>query len=740
MDDRLPDEPSDTALAKAWAAGDERAFERIVARHAALVFNRCRIALGAADADDASQAVFLVLARKADQAAASPVLVAWLLKVAEFVVCNAQRDRRRRANAERGIPPQPPAAEPHMAGIKDHLDACLAELPAKEREAVTLHHLGGCTLAEVARHTRSGVSTVHDRVHRGLERLRALLAQRGVALGATALVSALAAEAQAGMPPAAAIHLRDLAPAHRGAGTTAAPSERALRWSRSPIPMTPIAIAAAGLVLAAGALLHLLPSVEPGPGPAVAIAPPAAGPATASAAAADGPRNPPPKIMQDSWIVLRVNDLGRALAAMDGHPEMPLLRKAPHLASLAGLRGAALVATPPRHGPGVPGRPGLSGVVRCAEPGAPLLGLLTDAAAGPVRWLGMERDGDGWRYASMGGTGRMAVQGAELRLRLDPGETTPPAVAALAGRALEPDVVLDFRQSLDRRCTGWYLQAEVRMAPDGLRLRFAGPDDGAIAPFVPRKPVIACAPVVRDRLALVPAEALAATLVELRPGGSANNLLAGFVAMLDRGLNRAASNSQRLPLEAWLARQGGTAVGWLAPGSPLPVATFALEVAEAEARDLFAALGLTPDANGTAMALLGPLPVSMGWSAGRLMATTDPAGLPAAGTGGGFAAHPEVSAALAALPAESSACVVLRPAALLERMLPMLPMLDIGLSQQELRAYQARLRTAGSFGLLSASYDQDGRLVGDARGMLVLLAAGILASRFEDLTHLLQVN
>lgn len=738
MDDRQMEEPSDTALATAWAAGDERAFDRIVARHAALVFNRCRIALGAADADDASQAVFLVLARKADQAAASPVLVAWLLKVAEFVVRNAQRDRRRRATAERGIPPQPPAAEPTMAGIKDHLDACLAELPAKEREAVTLHHLGGCTLAEVAHHTRSGVSTVHDRVHRGLERLRALLAQRGVALGATALVSALAAEAQAGMPPAAAIHLRELAPAHRGAGTTAAPSERAQRWSRRPFPMTPIAIAAAGLVLAAGALLHLLPSVETSPAPAVARTLPTAGPATTPALAAAVDLDPLPQ--SDQWLVLRVNDLGRVLAAMEGHPESILLRKLPHLASFAGLRNASVIATPPRRGPGVPPRPGLSGVVRCSDAGAPLLGLLTDPATGPVRWMQMERDGDGWRFASMGGTGRMAVQGAELRLRLDPGEAIPPAVAALAERALDPDVALDIRHSLDRHCTGWYLQAEVRVAADGLRLRFAGPAEDAFAPFGRPHPVIASAPVDRSRLAQVPAEALAAALVELRPGSNANGLFAGFVAGVNQSLNRTPGGDGRKELDAWIGRQRGTVVGWLTPGSPLPVATFALDVAEAEARDLFAILGLAPDANGTAMALLGPVLVSVGWSAGRLVATTDPAGLPAAGASGGFAACPEVVDALAALPAEASACVVLRPAALLDRVMPMLPMLDIGLSPQELRAYQARLRTAGSFGLLAASYDQDGRLVGDARGMLVLLAAGILAGRFEDLAHLLQVN
>src|SRR4051812_17204739 len=95
---------SDGELAQAWDAGDERGFEVLVARYAPMVYARCRRALGPADADDATQAVFLVLARRRGQAAASAALAAWLMTVTANVLRNAVRDRLRRHRAERTAP------------------------------------------------------------------------------------------------------------------------------------------------------------------------------------------------------------------------------------------------------------------------------------------------------------------------------------------------------------------------------------------------------------------------------------------------------------------------------------------------------------------------------------------------------------------------------------------------------------------------------------------------------------
>ena len=86
MDHPADSAASDTRLAEAWERGDEHGYDALVARYAPVVYARCRRALGTVDADDATQAVFLVLARKRAQAAASPALAAWLLTVTDNVL------------------------------------------------------------------------------------------------------------------------------------------------------------------------------------------------------------------------------------------------------------------------------------------------------------------------------------------------------------------------------------------------------------------------------------------------------------------------------------------------------------------------------------------------------------------------------------------------------------------------------------------------------------------------------
>ena len=94
----------DQHLSAAWEQGDHGAFEAIVARYGPMIAARCGRVLPPSDADDATQAVFVVLLRRAPQAAASPRLAAWLLRVADNVCRNAHRDRRRRLRRQ-GTPP-----------------------------------------------------------------------------------------------------------------------------------------------------------------------------------------------------------------------------------------------------------------------------------------------------------------------------------------------------------------------------------------------------------------------------------------------------------------------------------------------------------------------------------------------------------------------------------------------------------------------------------------------------------
>src|SRR4051812_42878058 len=98
--------PDHDLLAR-YQAGDQDALAVLVDRPAPPVLAGCRRQVGSPDADDAVQAVFLVLAPKPRQAAAAPSTAAWLLRVARNVCANAlgARSSRRRMEAAMSATP-----------------------------------------------------------------------------------------------------------------------------------------------------------------------------------------------------------------------------------------------------------------------------------------------------------------------------------------------------------------------------------------------------------------------------------------------------------------------------------------------------------------------------------------------------------------------------------------------------------------------------------------------------------
>src|SRR5688500_18209986 len=104
--------PTDADLLALFVADrDAAAFELLLRRHAALVFGTCRrILIDPNDADDAFQAVFLVLARKARSVARTERLSHWLYRVACRAALRVRSARERRARREQGGPIDQPAA------------------------------------------------------------------------------------------------------------------------------------------------------------------------------------------------------------------------------------------------------------------------------------------------------------------------------------------------------------------------------------------------------------------------------------------------------------------------------------------------------------------------------------------------------------------------------------------------------------------------------------------------------
>src|SRR5205807_4856374 len=122
---RRADGNSDAALVSRFAATrDEAAFAELVARHGPLVRGVCRRVLGPDAADDAFQATFLVLARKAGSIKRPAAVGSWLYGVAYHMSRQAQRRQARRERHERGV------IAPHEDSRDPSTTAALADLLA----------------------------------------------------------------------------------------------------------------------------------------------------------------------------------------------------------------------------------------------------------------------------------------------------------------------------------------------------------------------------------------------------------------------------------------------------------------------------------------------------------------------------------------------------------------------------------------------------------------------------------
>jgi RNA polymerase sigma factor (sigma-70 family) len=189
------------------ARRDNTAFAALVARHGPMVMGVCRRILGNAhDAEDAFQATFLVLARKAASVAPRERVGSWLYGVAyraaaKLRAMNARRHRRE--TLVRELPEtfvEPP--DDLWREVRPLLDRELNLLPERYRTAVILCDLQGQTGKEAARQTGWPEGTVSSRLVRGRRLLAKRLARRGVTLSAAALASALAAARASATVPA----------------------------------------------------------------------------------------------------------------------------------------------------------------------------------------------------------------------------------------------------------------------------------------------------------------------------------------------------------------------------------------------------------------------------------------------------------------------------------------------------------------------------------------------------------
>jgi RNA polymerase sigma factor (sigma-70 family) len=177
----------DPELLRLFAADrDALAFEVLVWRHGAMVFDVCGRVLGrGADAEDAFQATFLALVRHARAVRCGESLAGWLYRVARRVSTRAGHQRVRQVRRERrAARPEAVLADDdaERADWRALLDREVERLPARYREAFILCHLEGRAHEDAARELGCALGTLHSRLARAKERLRVRLAACGVAL------------------------------------------------------------------------------------------------------------------------------------------------------------------------------------------------------------------------------------------------------------------------------------------------------------------------------------------------------------------------------------------------------------------------------------------------------------------------------------------------------------------------------------------------------------------------------
>ena len=193
-------------LARFAARRDEAAFESLMARHGPMVIAACRTVLADPHAaEDAFQATFLILVRKAGSLWVRDSLAPWLHRVARRAAIRALSATGRRRgvearkaelNRDRPDTSQPP--DDLLAALHEEID----RLPVAYRTAILVCDIQGRTHEQAARELRWPLGTVKGRLSRARERLRGRLTRRGIALPAAAFAGALLDKASAGMPTA----------------------------------------------------------------------------------------------------------------------------------------------------------------------------------------------------------------------------------------------------------------------------------------------------------------------------------------------------------------------------------------------------------------------------------------------------------------------------------------------------------------------------------------------------------
>lgn len=198
-------EPDDHDLLRQYAEqNSEAAFAVLVTRHVDKVYSvALRHTRNAHAAEEITQAVFVILAKKSGRLGGRVILSGWLYETARLTAVTFIRSEIRRTHREQEAHMQTALNKnddetwPHIAPL---LDDALAGLSAADRHAIVLRYFDGKSLGEVGAAMGASEDAAKKRVTRAVEKLRGWFTKRGVTLTATVLTAAISANSVQAAP------------------------------------------------------------------------------------------------------------------------------------------------------------------------------------------------------------------------------------------------------------------------------------------------------------------------------------------------------------------------------------------------------------------------------------------------------------------------------------------------------------------------------------------------------------
>ncbi len=194
---QMPESDDHRLLAEFVRCRSENAFTELVRRYAGLVHSTAfRFCNNPHSAEEITQAVFIILARKAGTLSPRVVLSGWFYQTARLTAANFVKGEIRRRHREQEAVMQSTLHETDSTGwekIAPLLDAAMGALGETDRNAVLLRYFENRTSSEIGVALRMNEETARKRVNRALEKLRQFFVKRGVTVSSAALSGAISA-------------------------------------------------------------------------------------------------------------------------------------------------------------------------------------------------------------------------------------------------------------------------------------------------------------------------------------------------------------------------------------------------------------------------------------------------------------------------------------------------------------------------------------------------------------------